>query len=230
MKPLLRTVTSEDQSPPVSVLKFLRLLYPFVLSVYLLSLKVKWSESESGSVVSDSLRPYGLHSPWNSPGQNTGVGSLSLLQGIFPTQGSNLGLPHCRRILLPAEPQGKPKNTGMGSLSFLQWILPTQESNQGLLHRRRIPYQLSYKGSPLSLFNCPFRHLCPLFLFPALLTIRSGTWHLTGKTWTPVTLASASCCHTGCQPSNRANETGDEAEFSRSVIWPVSFFFPVLLK
>ena len=36
---------------------------------------------------------------WNSPGQNTGVGILSLLQGIFPTQGSNPGLPHCRRIL-----------------------------------------------------------------------------------------------------------------------------------
>ena len=44
------------------------------------------SESESRSVVSDSLRPHGLCSPWNSPGQNTGVGSLSLLQGIFPTQ------------------------------------------------------------------------------------------------------------------------------------------------
>ena len=39
------------------------------------------------------------YSPWNSPGQNIGVGSLSLLQGIFPTQGSNPGLPHCRRIL-----------------------------------------------------------------------------------------------------------------------------------
>ena len=38
------------------------------------------------------------HSPWNSPGQNTGVGSLSLLQGIFPNQGSNPGLPHCRQI------------------------------------------------------------------------------------------------------------------------------------
>ena len=35
-------------------------------------------------------------SPWNSPGQNTGVGTLSLLQGIFPTQGSNPGLPHTR--------------------------------------------------------------------------------------------------------------------------------------
>ena len=56
------------------------------------------SESESCSVMSDSLRPHGLYSPWNSPAQNTGVGSLSLLQGIFPTQGSNLGLPHCRWI------------------------------------------------------------------------------------------------------------------------------------
>ena len=51
------------------------------------------------SVVSDSLRPHILYSPWNSPSQNTGVGSLSLLQGIFSTQGSNPGLLHCRRIL-----------------------------------------------------------------------------------------------------------------------------------
>ena len=55
--------------------------------------------SESRSVVSDSLQPHGLYSPWNFPDQNTGVGSLSLLQGIFPTQGSNPRLPHCRRIL-----------------------------------------------------------------------------------------------------------------------------------
>ena len=57
------------------------------------------SESESCSVGSDSLRPHGLYSSWNSPGQNTGVGSLSLLQGIFPTQGLNPGLPHCKQIL-----------------------------------------------------------------------------------------------------------------------------------
>jgi len=56
-------------------------------------------ESESRSVVSDTLQHHGLCSPWNSPGQNTVVGSLSLLQGIFPTQGSNPGLPHCRQIL-----------------------------------------------------------------------------------------------------------------------------------
>ena len=58
-----------------------------------------WSESESHSVVSDSLHTHGLYSPWNSLGQNTGVSSLSLLQGIFPTQGLNPGLPHWRQIL-----------------------------------------------------------------------------------------------------------------------------------
>ena len=56
-------------------------------------------ESESRSVVSDSWRPHELYSPWDSPGQNTGVGSLSLLQGVFPTQGLNPGLPHYRPIL-----------------------------------------------------------------------------------------------------------------------------------
>ena len=54
---------------------------------------------ESHSVVSNSLRPHGLYSPLNSPGQTTGVGSLSLLQGIFLTQESNWGLLHCRQIL-----------------------------------------------------------------------------------------------------------------------------------
>ena len=57
------------------------------------------SETESHSVMSDSLQPRGLYNLWNSPGQNTGVGSLSLLQGIFPTQGFYPGLPHCRQIL-----------------------------------------------------------------------------------------------------------------------------------
>ena len=49
--------------------------------------------------MSDSLQPHGLYSPWNSPGQNTRVGSHSLLQQIFPTQESNWGLLHCRQIL-----------------------------------------------------------------------------------------------------------------------------------
>ena len=59
--------------------------------------------------MSDCLRPHGLYSPWNSPGQNTGVSSLSLLQGIFPTQESNRGLLHCRRILYQLSYGGSPK-------------------------------------------------------------------------------------------------------------------------
>ena len=69
-------------------------------------LRCKWSESRSA--VSDSLWPHGLYSPWNSPGQDTGVGNLSLLQGIFPTQGSNPGLPHYRWILYQLSHKGNP--------------------------------------------------------------------------------------------------------------------------
>ena len=65
-------------------------------------------ESESHSVISASLRPHGLYSPWTSPGQNTGVGCCSFLQGIFPTQGSNPGLMHCRQILHQLSHQGGP--------------------------------------------------------------------------------------------------------------------------
>ena len=68
--------------------------------------KVIECESESRSGVSNSLRRHGLYSPWNSPGQNTGVGRLSLLQGIFPIQGSNPGLLHCRWILHPLSYNG----------------------------------------------------------------------------------------------------------------------------
>ena len=72
------------------------------------------SESESFSVVSDSLQPHRLYNAWNSPGQNTGVGSLSLLQGTFLTQGSNPDLPHCRRILYQLSHKGKPR--------ILEWV------------------------------------------------------------------------------------------------------------
>ena len=65
-------------------------------------------ESESRSVVSNSLRPHGLYSPWNSPGQNTGVGSLSLLQGDLPNPGIKPRSPALQTDSLLAEPQGKP--------------------------------------------------------------------------------------------------------------------------
>ena len=70
-------------------------------------MKVK-VKSESHSVMSNSLGPHGLYSPWNSPCQNTGVGSLSLLQWIFLTQESNPGLLHCRQILYQLSYQRSP--------------------------------------------------------------------------------------------------------------------------
>ena len=71
----------------------------------------KWRESESHSVVSDSLQPHGLEPtrllcPWNSPGRNTGVACHFFLQVIFLTQGSNLGLPHRSQTLYCLSHQG----------------------------------------------------------------------------------------------------------------------------
>ena len=60
------------------------------------------------------LRPHGLYSPWNSPDQDTRVVSLSLLQGVFPTQRSNLGLTHCRKILYQLSHKGSPR--------ILEWV------------------------------------------------------------------------------------------------------------
>ena len=74
-------------------------------------------ESESLSVMSDSLQPRGLYGLWNSPGQNTGVDSLSFPQGTFPTQGSNLGLPHCRRIVYQLNHKGNPEGIMLSEIN-----------------------------------------------------------------------------------------------------------------
>ena len=83
-------------------------------------------ESENLSVMSYSLWPHGLYSPWNSPGQNTGVGSLSLLQRIFPTQESNPGLLHCRQTLYQLSQKGSPR--------ILEWV--AHPSPSGSSHPR----------------------------------------------------------------------------------------------
>ena len=108
-------------------------------------------ESEGRPVTSNFLQPHGLYSPWNSPGQNTGVGSLSLLQGIFPTQGSNPGIPQCRQILYQLSHKESPRILGWVAYPFSSGSgadPATQESNWGLLHYRWILQQLSYQGSP----------------------------------------------------------------------------------
>ena len=97
---LLTRVTLDPQNLHFLQLKFV----PFDLyhPVFPLSSPwVKWSEVKWYSLSRVRLfATHGLYSPWNSPGQNTGVGSLFLLQGIFPTQGSNPGLPHCHYFIL----------------------------------------------------------------------------------------------------------------------------------
>ena len=74
-------------------------------------LSEKW---KSISCVQLFVTPWTLYSPWNCPGQNTGVGSLSLLYGTFSTQGSNPGLLHCRQILYQLSHKRSPR--------ILEWV------------------------------------------------------------------------------------------------------------
>ena len=83
---------------------------------------------ESCSVMSNCLWSHGLYSPWNSLGQNTRVGSLSLLQGIFPTQGSNPGLLHCRWILYQLSHKGSP--------DILEWVAYPSSSRSSWLRNQ----------------------------------------------------------------------------------------------
>ena len=135
-----------------------------------------FSESESCSVLSDSSRPHGLYTAWNSPDQNTGVGSLSLLQGLFPTQGSNPGVLHCRRTLYLLNHQSEVKVTqlcptlcdpmdytvhGILQTRILEWVAfpfsressQPRDGTQVYPHCRWILYQLSHKGSPIQKRN-----------------------------------------------------------------------------
>ena len=93
----------------------------------------------------NSLRPHGLYHPWNSPGQNLGVGSLSLLQGIFPTKGSNPGVPNCRRSVYQLSHKGSPKILGWVAYPFSSGSSQPRNQPGVYLHWRQILYQLSYQ-------------------------------------------------------------------------------------
>ena len=117
------------------------------------------SSSESRSVVPNSFQPHGLYSPWYSPGQNTGVVSLSLLQGSSQLRDWTQVF-HIAGGFFTSWATREAQDTRVGSLSLLQRIFLSQVSNWGLLHCRRILYQLSYQGSPY------FDKSCTLGGFP----------------------------------------------------------------
>ena len=127
-------------------------LFPMSVSLVL------FCESEIHSVMSDSLWPQGLHSPWNSSGQNTGVGSCSFLQGIFPTQGLNWGLPYCRWILYQLNQQGSPKITEWVTYPFSSGSSPSRNQT-GLLHCRQILYQPTYQFCFVNTFIFVILHI-----------------------------------------------------------------------
>ena len=131
---------------PFSELHCMSLVNNLSFVAFLRKFKRMYKESESRSVMSDSLPPQGLYSPWNSPGQNTGAGSLSLLQGIFPTQGLNPGLLHCRWIIYQLSHEGSP--------SILEWVTYPFSSGSSLPRNRTrvsciadsLPTELSEKS------------------------------------------------------------------------------------
>ena len=99
-------------------------------------------------------------SPWNSPGQNTGVSSLSLLQPIFPTQESTRGLLHCRRILYQLSYQGSPPRSIFVCICSHLWVCDPGEGNGN-------PLQYSCLENPMDRGAC---------------LVGCSPWHREGRT------------------------------------------------
>ena len=121
----------------------------------------KVGESVTRSVVSDSLQPHGLQParllcPWGSPGKNTGVGCHSLLQGVFLTQGLNLGLLHYRQILYHLSHQGRPLKDPQAVKSSIFFFFCYGE-----------PLKTELERSDLVIINFSKRQVTKLFLFPS---------------------------------------------------------------
>ena len=134
------------------------------------------SKKRKIAVISDSLRPHGLDPArlpcsWDSLGKNTRVGCHALLQGIFPTQGSNPGLCIAGRFFSLSH-HGSPRILEWVAYPFLQEFFPTQESNQGLQHCRWILYQLSWQGwfatNTIPLHSCFLTPCLPFWRQPQL--------------------------------------------------------------
>ena len=114
--------------------------------------------------------------PAEPPGKpkNIGVDSLSLLQRIFPTQGSSPGLLHCRQILYQLSHQGSPRILEWVACPFSKGSFRRRDPTPGLPHYRGILYQLRYQGSPsfLKPLHIEVSHLRKRMLSPAFLLIK----------------------------------------------------------
>ena len=123
--------------------------------------------------MSNCLQPHGLYSPSNPSGQNTGMGSCSLLQGIFPTQGSNPGFPHCRQILYQLSHQGRETlryssvqvSRSVMSNSVIPWTAARQPS-LSITNSWSFLKLMSIK--PVILFNHLILFLFPSSIFPSI--------------------------------------------------------------
>ena len=135
--------------------------------------------------MSSSLPPHGLHSPWNSPGQNTGVGSHSLLQGIVLTQGSNPGLPHCRQILYQLSHQGSPYYYTRGShcifaqqrwCSVMSWLESINTTTFSTSTGRRQHYEKAKMCWLLLLLFLFLNTVLSLSIWPITPPLRYFSW------------------------------------------------------
>ena len=184
----------------------------------------------SRPVMSNSLQPARLLCPWNSPGKNTGVGSHSLLQEIFPTQGSNPVLLHCRQILYHLSHQGSPKQR----YHTLAWQLQAgaeQElppskgtcTSQPLLHKKPPPKLSGLKQSFISYHSgCQQFGLGPASVSSADLPqtcIHGCNQRLTGvrlsSTWPAGLVGDPEDCKTGCLHLSEQTFQDAEQDISR---------------
>ena len=110
------------------------------------------------TVMSDSLQPHGPYCPWNTPDQNIGVGSYSLLQGIFLAQGLNLGLLHCRQILYCLSHQGSQFQfssvRNLDSFPVYQFLVRINiHSNMNIICLKGL-FVLANQGFSNAIFSC----------------------------------------------------------------------------
>ena len=152
----------------------------FLNILYILGNCWWYFESESYSVVSNSLLPHGLLParllcPWNFPGKNTGVGHHFLLQGIFPTHGSNTGLLHCRQILYrlscqrsPKIPQNRNLYPCLSLCSFVTLMIATTS--------RAAQIQSPFFWKSLSCFILPSSSRCEIIVFIYIGLTKKFVW------------------------------------------------------